>query len=304
MVSTPNKVISLVLGSGGARGLAHVGVIRWLEENGYTIKSISGCSMGALIGGIYGCGKLDEFTEWVRAIDKLDMIRLLDLSVGKGGFVDGDRIIEVLKELVGDQLIEDLPIQYTAVAADIVREKEIWINEGSIFDAIRASISLPLFFAPFEYRGAKLLDGGILNPVPIAPTFQDDTDLTIAVNLGGKPVEEAKPAVTSKSASRDASSLQSKIGQFIDEFKDKYPITKNGNWAMLDIADQTFDAMQGAIARQKLAAYPPDAVIVIPRNVCGTLEFDRADEMIDLGYKTAGNALRILEFSRDLQDAD
>ena len=128
--------------------------------------------------------------------------------------------------------------------------------------------------------------------------------MTIAVNLGGKPVEEAKPAVRSKSTSRDPSSLQSKISQFIDECKDKYPITKNGNWAMLDIADQTFDAMQGAIARQKLAAYPPDAVIVIPRNACGTLEFDRADEMIGLGYKTAGNALRILEFSRDLQDAD
>ncbi len=287
MVSTSNKEISLVLGSGGARGLAHIGVIHWLEENGYTIKSVSGCSMGALIGGIYGCGKLDEFTDWVRAIDKLAMVRLLDLSVGKGGFVDGDRIIDVLKELVGDQLIENLPIQYTAVAADIVREKEIWINEGSIFDAIRASISLPLFFTPFDYRGAKLLDGGILNPVPIAPTFDDDTDLTIAVNLGGKPVEEPKAPVDTKPVSGENSTLQSKISQYIDEFKDKYPITKNGDWVMLRIADQTFDAMQGAIARQKLAAYPPDAVIVIPRNACGTLEFDRADEMIELGYKVA-----------------
>jgi NTE family protein len=291
MNSTSGKNISLVLGSGGARGLAHIGVIRWLEENGYRIESVSGCSMGALVGGIYGCGKLDEFAEWVRAIDKLAIVRLLDVSVGKGGFVDGDRIIQVLKELVGDQLIENLPIQYTAVAADIVREKEIWIDEGSVFDAIRASISLPLFFTPFDYRGTRLLDGGILNPVPIAPTFKDDTDLTIAVNLGGKPVEETEKPVSAKEPSGDVSTLQSKIGQFIDQFKEKYPLTKNGNWAMLDIVDQTFDAMQGAIARQKLAAYPPDAVIVIPRNACGTLEFDRADEMIELGYAAAKKTL-------------
>jgi NTE family protein len=287
MVSSSNKNISLVLGSGGARGLAHIGVIRWLEENGYAIKSVSGCSMGALIGGIYGCGKLDEFAEWVRAVDKLDIVRLLDVSVGKGGFVDGDRIINVLKELVGDQLIEDLPIQFTAVASDIVREKEIWINDGSIFDAIRASISLPLFFTPFDFRGTLLLDGGILNPVPIAPTFKDDTDLTVAVNLGAKPVAESAAPVETKPASDASSNLRSKISQFVDEFKEKNPITKNGNWAMLDIVDQTFDAMQGAIARQKLAAYPPDAVISIPRNACGTLEFDRADEMIALGYKAA-----------------
>jgi NTE family protein len=291
MVSSSNKNISLVLGSGGARGLAHIGVIRWLEENGYAIKSVSGCSMGALIGGIYGCGKLDEFAEWVRAVDKLDIVRLLDVSVGKGGFVDGDRIINVLKELVGDQLIEDLPIQFTAVAADIVREKEIWINDGSIFDAIRASISLPLFFTPFDFRGTLLLDGGILNPVPIAPTFKDDTDLTVAVNLGAKPVAESAAPVETKPASDASSNLRSKISQFVDEFKEKNPITKNGNWAMLDIVDQTFDAMQGAIARQKLAAYPPDAVISIPRNACGTLEFDRADEMIALGYKAAQEQL-------------
>jgi NTE family protein len=290
-----NKNISLVLGSGGARGLAHIGVINWLEENGYSILSISGCSMGALIGGIYGCGKLEEFTQWVRAIDKLDIVRLLDFSVGKGGFVEGDRIIGVLKELVGDQLIEDMPIRYTAVAADIDREKEIWINEGCIFDAIRASISIPLLFTPYKLNGVRLLDGGILNPVPIAPTFKDDTDLTIAVNLGGKPGVENPAPLSPQPSNPGATGLQSKISQFIDGLKEKNPISRNGDWAMLDIATQTFDAMQGAIARQKLAAYPPDAVIVIPRNACETMEFDRADEMIALGYEAASRELGILD---------
>ncbi|MDH4020301.1 MAG: patatin-like phospholipase family protein, partial [Xanthomonadales bacterium] len=197
-----NKTVSLVLGSGGARGLAHIGVIHWLEDNNYDIRSISGCSMGALIGGIYARNKLDDFEEWVRAISKLDIIRLLDVSWGSQGLVEGERIMTVLKDLVGDCRIEDLEIEYTAVASDIEREKEIWLKQGSLFDAIRASISLPLFFKPFDLNGMKLLDGGILNPVPIAPTFEDNTDLTIAINLGAPPSGnlQPKPKVELKAA--------------------------------------------------------------------------------------------------------
>jgi len=285
-----NKTVSLVLGSGGARGLAHIGVIQWLEENGYEIRSISGCSMGALIGGIYACGKLDVYEEWVRAISKLDIIRLLDVSWGSQGLVDGERIIEVLKELVGDRRIEELPIEYTAVAADVKREKEVWLKRGSLFDAIRASISLPLFFKPFEINGTKLLDGGILNPVPIAPTFEDHTDLTIAVNLGGPPVGSPQPKPDSQLDSTNESptvGVRAKIKSFIEDTKSRASPDSSGDWKMLNIADQTFDAMQGAIARQKLAAYPPDRTIMIARDACSTLEFDRADEMIALGYETA-----------------
>ena len=289
-----DKTVSLVLGSGGARGLAHIGVIHYLEDNDYDIRSISGCSMGALIGGIYACGKLDIYEEWVRAISKVDIIRLLDFSWGKQGLVEGERIIATLKELVGDRKIEDLPIKYTAVAADIKREKEVWLKRGSLFNAIRASMSLPLFFTPFEMNGMKLLDGGILNPVPIAPTFEDHTDMTIAINLGAPPLENPQPV--RKTESKDANdsrldSVHAKISNFIEDLKDRTSIDSAGSWKMLSIADQTFDAMQGAIARQKLAAYPPDHTIMIARNACGTLEFDRADEMITLGYETAAQSL-------------
>ena len=289
-----NKTVSLVLGSGGARGLAHIGVIQWLEENGYEIRSISGCSMGALIGGIYACGKLDVYEEWVRAISKLDIIRLLDVSWGSQGLVDGERIIEVLKELVGDRRIEELPIEYTAVAADVKREKEVWLKRGSLFDAIRASISLPLFFKPFEINGTKLLDGGILNPVPIAPTFEDHTDLTIAVNLGGLPSGEHHPKQQNgpkENREPRENIVRSKISSFLEDVKSRNPLEGSGSWKMLGIANQTFDAMQSAIARQKLAAYPPDRTITIARDACGTLEFDRADEMIRLGYETAAKTL-------------
>lgn len=288
------KTVSLVLGSGGARGLAHIGVIHWLEKNDYDIQSISGCSMGALIGGIYACGKLDVYEEWVRAISTLDIIGLLDIAWGKQGLVDGERIMAALKELIGDHNIEELPIKFTAVAADIEREKEVWIKEGSVFDAIRASISMPLFFAPSKFKGMKLLDGGILNPVPIAPTFEDATDLTIAVNLGGPPLgnqnrDRVFEAIDEK-ASPDRG-LQSKINSFIKDITERSSRDDSGKPSMLSIADQTFDAMQGTIARQKLAAYPPDHTIVIARDACGTLEFDRADEIISLGFEAAADSL-------------
>ena len=295
-MDTSQKTVSLILGSGGARGLAHIGVIKWLEENNYAIKSISGCSMGALIGGIYAAGKLDVYTDWVRAITKADMLKLLDISFGRSGMVKGEKIINTLKDVVGDQLIEDLPITFTAVASDIINEKEIWLNKGPLFDAIRASISLPFFFTPAKYNDLELLDGGILNPVPIAPTFSDDTDIKIAVNLGG-PVD--KTLDTKPKDERQVSAeptIKEKISQFIDTIHGSDTESENGTLGMLDIADQSFDAMQGAIARQKLAAYPPDVIIELPRNLCGTLEFDRADEMIEIGYRVAGNKVSSLNY--------
>jgi NTE family protein len=272
-----------VLGSGGARGLAHIGVIHELQERGYEISSISGCSMGALIGGVYAAGKLDEFEHWIRAITKVDIVTLLDLSWGKDGLVKGDKIINTLVELVGDKTIEELPITFTAVAADVKNEKEVWINSGRLFDAIRASISLPLFFTPVNYKDDYLIDGGVLNPVPIAPTFNDETDITIAVNLGG-PIEMSNVKVeNSITPASKSSPLQEKVNGFIKQLKDSVTGSNDKDWGVYDVANQAFDAMQSTIARQKLAAYPPDIVIEIARNACGTLEFDRADEMIELG---------------------
>lgn len=230
MPTKNEKTVSLVLGSGGARGLAHIGVIHWLKENGFKIESISGCSMGALIGGVYATGKLDDFERWVNAITKLDIVTLLDLSWGRTGLIKGDKIINTLIDLVGDQLIEDLPISYTAIASDVNSEKEIWIKSGKLFDAIRASISLPLFFTPFNYRGIDLIDGGVLNPVPIAPTFGDETDMTIAVNLGGKVEikEEQNGAQTSTEAY--SSPLKEKVSLFIERFQQSTKKTGKLDW--------------------------------------------------------------------------
>ncbi|MCK8077035.1 patatin-like phospholipase family protein [Vibrio sp. 1CM2L] len=280
------KTISLVLGSGGARGLVHVGVIRWLIEHGYQIKSISGCSIGALIGGVYAAGKLDEFEEWVTSIDQGDMAMLLDFSWQSSGIFKGDKIIDTLRGLIGEISIEDLPIPYTAVAANVADEKEVWLQSGSLFDAIRASISLPLFFTPHVVNGEELIDGGVLNPVPIAPTFGDNTDFTLAVNLGGEP-EMLQQEIIPVSLPTKESNLHEKVVHFIDNLGSSVKSKMSFNFAAYDIANQAFDAMQSTIARQKLAAYPADITLELPRNACGTLEFDRSQEMIDRGYHLA-----------------
>ncbi len=283
------NTVSLVLGSGGARGIAHIGVIRWLLEHDYDIKSVSGCSIGALVGGAFAAGKLDEFEEWICAVTEREMFRLLDLSWQISGLVKGDRVIDTLKKLVGERQIEDLPIRYTAVAADLEKEREVWIQDGSLFEAIRASISLPLLLTPRVRNGVTLVDGGVLNPVPIAPTFGDNTDLCIAVNLGGAPMEKLKDATPPDE--RDTSKgLREKIDEFIDKL---WPDGDDDgkDWGPFEIANQAFDAMQSTISRQKLAVYPPDVLIEIPRNACRSLEFHRAAEMIALGRERARDVL-------------
>lgn len=289
-MNTEKKTVSLVLGSGGARGLAHIGIIEVLEEKGYEIKSIAGCSIGALIGGVYAAGKLDEYEEWVRNLKKMDIVNMMDIAWEGGGLVKGDKIVQKMVDIVGDVQIEDLPIKFTAVATELETGMEVWISKGRLFDAIRSSISLPLFFTPVERRENLLVDGGVVNPVPIAPTFDDDTDLTIAVNLGGKPKQEHS---TSKElvAVENPKKTPGKFKRWMKKVKSRVSSRWDKYLGTYDVAYQTFDAMQSTIARQKLAAYPPDLVIEIPRNACRTLEFDRATEMIELGRKVAEESL-------------
>ncbi len=267
--------------------MAHIGVIHWLEESDFKIKSIVGCSIGAVIGGIYAAGKLDEDEQWVRTLTKVDIVTLLDLSWEKSGLVRGEKLVNTLKGLVGERLIEDLPISYTAVATDLRGQKEVWIRSGSLFDAMRASFAMPLFFTPFKYRGVDLVDGGVLNPVPIAPTFGDETDMTIAVDLNGPVGSPMEPVAVSAAPVSPPSAFREKIDRFISRFQLSTTSGGSRDWGAYEIASQSLDAMQCTIARHKLAAYPPDVVIEIARNTCRTLEFDRAAEMIALGYKKA-----------------
>jgi len=281
-----NKTISLVLGSGGARGLAHIGIIDELARSGFEIKSIAGSSMGALIGGIYAMGQLEVYSRWVTGLERRDVIRLLDLTFGRSGLIKGDRIISVLRSLIGDANIEDLPIRFTAVATDLENEREVWFNHGSLFDAIRASIAIPTVFTPHRYDGIYYLDGSLINPIPIAATLEDDTDLTIAVNLSGKPENkvQAKPKAP-KDNDRQTNNYQMRIAQFIDELKLRFDRQPEGALGVLDIIIKSMNIMENTLAQTQLITYSPDMVIELPRNVCNFYEFHRAQEMIDIGRK-------------------
>lgn len=285
------KTVSLVLGSGGARGLAHIGVIEWLDEHGYDIQSISGSSMGALIGGIYATGKLHVYRDWAMQLEKMDVLRLLDFSFGAGGLIKGERVINVLRDQIGRHQIEDLPFSFTAVASDLDNQKEVWLNKGSLFDAIRASMAIPSIFTPVELNGKRLVDGGLLNPIPIAPTLKDHTDITIAVNLSAPPERISKVPTESKAApSAKAEAYHEKILQFLDDLQRKVLKEEPEDIGLFDIISKSLDATQNTIARFKLAAYAPDIIINIPSNASAFYEFYRAEELIALGRQKAKEA--------------
>jgi len=302
-MNTP-LTVSLVLGSGGARGLAHIGVIRWLESNGFTIRSVAGTSMGALVGGIYAAGELDAFERWARALRQTDVLRLLDIAWHPSGLFKGERVIETLKGLIGDRNIEELPITFTAVATDVEAEKEVWLNRGPLFDAIRASIAVPTVFTPFEINGRWLLDGGLVNPMPIAPTLSDGTDFTIAVDLAGprELVPATRAAMTPVPAPSEPTDVlagyQRRIIAFIDEVQTKLGVQPQpsghqpaGQWGLGDVIQGSFETMQGIVSRFKLAAYTPDAIVTIPRDAARAFEFHRTEELIDRGWREAERAL-------------
>jgi NTE family protein len=284
------KTISLVLGSGGARGLAHIGVIQVLEEQGFRISSISGSSMGALVGGIYAAGKLETFTDWVCTLDRMNVLRLLDFSFNGDAIFKGDKIINTLRELIGEQAIEELPISFTAVATDLDKSREVWFSSGPLFDAIRASIALPTVFSPFNYRGKTLVDGGLLNPIPIAPTLHDITDLTLAVSLCGKPQKRDNVPLPVVEKADNSVSYYQRLLDFIEDLQPK-KTEEEEEAGIFDIISKSIDAMQSSIASFKLAAYTPDIVIEIPRDACSIYEFERAAEMIEIGRLKAAAAL-------------
>lgn len=286
MQSSREKTVSLVLGGGGARGYAHIGVIQWLTENGYVIRNIAGTSMGALVGGIYAAGKLSTYAEWALALERLEVLRLLDLAFDGAGLFKGERVIGVLRKLVGDVRIEELGMSFTAVAMDLDSGKEVWLRDGPLFDAIRASIAIPLLLTPAEYRGRTLVDGGLVNPVPIAPTLNDTTDMTVAVNLGGPAEQGLAPPPSEKLPTPN--DYAGKIRSFVENLMPR--ATPTSAPRMLDVGLRSMEAMENTIARLKLAAYSPDVTISIPRNACRIHEFWRAEELIRLGRERTARA--------------
>ena len=289
---------SLVLGSGGARGLAHIGVIRAIQASGrYEIAAVTGTSIGALIGGLYAADRLDDFAEWVRSLSRVDVWRLLDFSFTSRGLIEGDRLMEKLKEIVGDRQIEELALPFTAVASDIARRREVWLNRGSLFAAIRASIAIPGFFTPVEHDGRLLVDGGLMSPLPLTPTLNHGSERTIAVSLNGAAASggesDAAECPEESEQSVEVADFGAKVKALLARAKDAIGAAPDntGSVDLFDTVAKSVEAMQDRIARFQMAACRPDLMIEIPVDSCGVLDFHRGEDMIALGERAARTVL-------------
>ena len=310
-----SKTVALCLGSGGARGYTHMGVIEALEERGYEIVAISGCSMGAIVGGFYSAGKLHEYRDWVVGLKYLDVIKLLDISLLAGGMIRGDKIFNIIDELLGGIQIEDLNIPFTAVATDLTGFKEVWFQNGPLAQAVRASAAIPGMLSPVAINGSMMVDGAVLNPLPITPCVSAHADLVMAVDLSADvPIPNIYPEVEEDNKAKQAD-LEKKGPEWFNGFLDKATswidgINLNGHKAQhkkVDSEEQTeqlgkvailnraIEVMGASLTQYKIAGYPPDLLIKIPRDCCETYEFYRAQEMIDLGKHIAGRVLDAYE---------
>ena len=283
-IMNKKKTVSLVLGSGGARGYAHIGVIEVLLEYGYEIKSISGSSMGALVGALYACGKLNVYKRWVLSLRFIDVAKLLDLTFAKGGLIQGEKIFKNIEKMIGETMIEDLPISFTAVATDLIKQKEVWIRKGRLIDAIRASTAIPTIFIPAKLEGRYLVDGSVLNPIPIAPTMVDNTDIIIAVNLNAR-AKKSCEINAPKDKMKSKTTIYTKIEEKLEHLVTKKKKDEFSKLGILGVMFRSVETMQKVITEYKIAGYSPNILINIPCNTCEFYEFDKAKEMIQFGRR-------------------
>lgn len=357
------QTVALVLGSGGARGYAHIGVIEVLREQGYNIVAISGASMGALIGGMYAAGKLQAYKDWVTGLDQLQLLRLLDFSLGSPGAIRGEKVFGVVQEMLGGTCIEELDIPFTAVATDLLAHQEVWFQEGPMHQAVRASTAIPSVITPVMLQGRVLVDGGLLNPLPIIPTVAAHADLTLAVNLSGTdkryanlpPLEEWASRERKQSEAAAEAAAQAAADEEVDPAEEadaspdewldglKQRAARWFDWdnqetegrrrsrasseeqalmevqkrhahesgagagngqddaravslqelglGKFDVMNLAIETMQDSLTRYKIAGYPPDILINLPKHVCRSFDYHRAPELIQLGRMLAEDAL-------------
>lgn len=318
--------VALVLGSGGARGYAHIGVIEEIERRGYEIACVAGCSMGAVVGGIHAAGRLADYRDWVSGLDYLDVIRLLDIGFGNLGAIRGERVFGRIREILGEMEIEDLRIPFTAVATDLTNQQEVWFQSGCLHQAMRASAAIPSLFSPVKQGHRVLVDGGLLNPLPIVPVVSAHCDLIMAVNLNSiesthyrMPVIERPAPIRQQWDQWMAAIKPSWLGRRVDEAGSdddlallaaegeasmelvhsrrqdtRAPVEVEpppGPASMLELVNLSFEAMQSSLTQYKIAGYPPDVIFNVPKRLCRFFEFYRAPELIELGRMVASDTL-------------
>ena len=307
--------VALSLGAGGARGYAHIGVLQVLQERGFEVVGIAGASMGALVGGLHAAGRLGDYADWVVTLTQMQVVRMLNVSRGSGGALRADRVLARVNELLDGVAIQSLPIPYTAVATDLFARRPVWFQRGPLDVAVRASIAIPGMFSPVVVDGRVLVDGGLMDPMPVTPIAAIPCDLTVAVSLTGERNPHAAVAPAAEDGLMDAWAarirrgtstllenelLRSVVGRLGAEpepgsggesAEDAQGEALPPGLRGFDVMTLSLEAMQAVIARYQLASYPPDVHITISRDACRSIDFHRGAEMIELGRVTTEAAL-------------
>lgn len=288
------KTVALVLSGGGARGIAHIGVIEELEKRGFTIVSITGTSMGALVGAVYALGKMELFKKWMFSLDKIKVFNLVDFTFSTQGLIKGDRVLNAMKEFIPDINIEELSIPYAAIAVDLLKKEEVVFTSGSIYEAIRASISIPSVLTPVKKDDALLVDGGVLNNIPVNHARRFPNDVLMAVNVNAD-IPVYKLPVSKNENNSGHSVYQEKIKSFYQQLHLINPQNKEENLGYFDLINKTIGLMTNHISEMSLQKYAPDILVKISKESCGTYDFYKAEELVEIGRYAAINSLNEYE---------
>ncbi len=294
------KNVALVLGSGGARGIAHIGVIEELEDNGYTITSIAGSSMGAVVGAIYASGELDHYKSWMCNLDRYKVFNLMDFTLTSQGFIKGERVFNEIKKFVSARNIEDLRIPFCAVAVDISGSKEHVFSEGDLFGAIRASVAIPSVLTPVYLNDMVLIDGGVLNPLPVDKVARNENDILVAIDLNGPGdyhLEKKIEAKRQKELKREEGKWLSKLNRHFNDFFSSDEKQKKHDY--FDIMNGSIDLMQTKLTNVILQKNRPDMVMHVPKNAAKTYEFFKAEELINYGRQEAKKMIAKFESKQE-----
>lgn len=299
-------ILGIALGSGGARGWVHVGVLQALKQHGIEPDVVCGCSMGALVGGAYVSGQLDSLETWALAMRRRDMLRYLDIDILNGGVINGESIMSILQSFKEDVPIESLEKPYIAVASDLLTGREIWLQKGSLSEAIRASISIPGIFSPQKIDGKWLLDGGLTNPVPVSGCRALGAEIIIAVNPTAgvlksryRPSEQAKETgpIEPRTAMLDRlfETIPDSIKSGVKAITPDFLISDADRINYFDVLSSSIDIMMDQIMRSRLAGEPPHILLQPKLGQLGTLDFHRAEEAITEGHNIVQEALPELQ---------
>jgi len=284
-----SKDVALVLASGGARGLAQIGAIEELEKRGYNIHSIAGSSMGAVVGGIYASGYLDEFSIWMQSLDKSDVFQLLDFTFSLG-FVKSERVFSHIHKIIGNPNIEDFDIDLNIIATDLAAEKEHIFHSGNLIHAMRASTAYPTIITPARHEGRILVDGGVLNPLPLNRVKRSPNDILVSVDLGAKiPYESPLPKPEKVEENHTAFAMAHRA--FNKYFNGKSKKETKEKWSYFKLVTQTINVMHNQLNELATFHHKPDINIQISFRAADTFDFYKAKELIEYGRNQAKKAL-------------